>query len=62
MDSHYKAAKVQNIPINNDAKTYTIQEINTRDIHQYLAEELLDHDPTTPPSDTPMGTHPFPHL
>jgi hypothetical protein len=58
----YKAAKVLNIPIYDDTKTYIVQEINTGGIHQFLAEELHNHDPTSSPSDVPTGRSPFPHL
>jgi deoxyuridine 5'-triphosphate nucleotidohydrolase len=62
LDGHYTAAKVLNVPINDDTETYTVQEINTGHIHQCLAEELMDHNPTDSPEDAPNGTYPFPHL
>jgi hypothetical protein len=62
VDNQYKAATVLNIPINDDNEPYTVQEIGSGDIHQILAEEMLDHDPTATPTDIPSGNLPFPHL
>ena len=51
------------IPIDKDNSLYTVQEIQTRDIHQVLAEEMRDHDPSQSPNDTPTDTTKlFPHL
>jgi deoxyuridine 5'-triphosphate nucleotidohydrolase len=62
IDGAYKEAKVLNIPINDDSEPYTIQEVNTGEIHQMLAEEILDHDPSATPTDIPTSNIPFPHL
>jgi hypothetical protein len=62
IDNKYKAATVLNIPINDDNGLYTVQEIGSGDIHQILAEEMLDHNPSVTPTNIPSGNHPFPHL
>jgi hypothetical protein len=62
INGKYQEAKVLNIPINDDSEPYTIQIVPTGEIHQMLAEEIMDHDPTATPTDTPSSNSPFPHL
>jgi hypothetical protein len=59
----YHSAKVLHVPIDDDNEPYTIQDINTGDIHEYLGEELQDHDPMSTPTNIPTSnTHIFPNL
>ena len=50
-DGHIIKGKIIDIPIDDEQGVYTIQEVETGDIQQYIAEELLDHDPTANPQD-----------
>jgi hypothetical protein len=62
-DNAYTKARVVDIPINDETSTYTVQILNTGNIEQYLAEDLLDHDPTANPQMiTESQQHPFTHI
>jgi deoxyuridine 5'-triphosphate nucleotidohydrolase len=52
-DGSYHPAKVLSVPIEDDTQPYTIQDTVSGDIHEYLGEELLDHDPSATPSNVP---------
>jgi hypothetical protein len=59
----YIEAKVLHVPIKEDSEPYTIQSVISGDIHEYLGEELLDHDLTNVPSNDPdKGAPLFPNM
>ena len=57
----YTAGTILSIPINEETEPYIIQQTDTGDIHEMLADEITDHDPNSNPSDFNTSL-PFPHL
>lgn len=61
----YEKATILSIPINDDEEPYTVQNTTTGEILQLLSKELLDHNPSIPPSNTDNSsdqTTPFPNF
>ena len=56
----YTPATVLNIPLDEDNEQYTIQ-LENGDIELLPAEDIFDHDPTTPLKDDPSSVNPIHH-
>jgi deoxyuridine 5'-triphosphate nucleotidohydrolase len=59
-DTHVKV-NILSTPIDDDNENYVVQETDSGDIHELLAEQILDHNPDADPT-TLTTTVPFPHL
>ena len=57
----YHRVHVLSVPINDDDEKYTVQQQDSGDLLEVLADELLNHNPTASPLDTPQDVD-FPHL
>ena len=53
--------RVLSIPVDEEKEKYVIQECESGNISEILAEELLDHNPETEPSEVPSG-NPLAHI
>lgn len=61
----YEKATILSIPIDDDEEPYTVQNTTSGEILQLLSEELLDHDPSIPPSNANASNQqnsPFPNF
>jgi deoxyuridine 5'-triphosphate nucleotidohydrolase len=60
-DNKYIPSAILSVPIDDDNEHYVIQENDSGNIHELLADEIFDHDPKADPTQT-STTAPFPHL
>ena len=59
-NNKYTPATILNIPLDEDNEQYTIQ-LENGDIELLPAEDIFDHDPTTPLKDDPSSVNPIHH-
>jgi hypothetical protein len=57
----YIQVKILSAPIDDDTENYIVQEIQSGNIHEVLAEKILPSDPTADPTQI-TTSKPFPHL
>ena len=57
----YIPVTILSVPVNDDSDPYTVQAKDSGSIMEVLAPQLLDNDPSTPPSNHNTSA-PFPHL